>query len=1465
MAAGLLFSLQFQTVQTYVAKKAAKYLSGELKTRVEINSLYIKPFKSVVLEGLYVEDHEKDTLLYSPRFTLDLNFLSFKLRQASINTVQMDNGQFYLKDYKDGTNNLDFIINYFNSGTTKPTAPKRKPYEVTFDKVVLNNIKFKYKNFNYTDVISGVNFNDISLRNLNTTITGFNTKAHLASFKIQNLTLKEKSGFYLKNFTADANIDSNALEFKNLLLEAKETRISDYVQFKFSEFNDFNHFVKKVFVKADLKNSRINANDIKYFIPDLKSSTFDFVADGTISGYVDNIKAKNFSVKAGKATYVKGDFKITGLPKINETFLDMRFSQAYTNKRDAELVLKSFTGKSQKLPAIAAKFGNINFKGRFTGFPKDFVAYGEFKTALGRVVSDVNMKLTGNTPVYSGTIKTYDFNIGELLDEKILGRVSMVTSINGTSFNLAQLRENISTTISYLDFRGYRYTNLRVNGKLNRKMFSGIASIRDRNLNLDFNGKFDLNPTLPVFNFAAKIHKANLYQLHLSKDTLQVEADFTTNFKGNNLNNIEGKLALKHMRLTSTKQSFIIDSVYLAASGIGANRTMLVNSDILDASIKGQYDLNSLPDYFKYVAKRYIPSLKTGPLHPGVQNFEIDLKIKYFEPLSLLLEPALKIPDGAVIKGEFHSVANIATVNASAKLVEYKNVKINNLILDETTSDKALNVFITSDRVDLSDSLYVKNVNIANFIQNDSLNLNIKLSDKDATNQLDLNGLVEFGRDTSAVLSLLPSDVIINRENWKIQDKVRIGYNNGKVSIANFQLFRDNQLLTINGIISNNSEDHIKANFSKFKLTTFNALTKGFGIAMKGELNGEVAVAAAGKTPHVDADLKIDSMVFNNTLIGNVVFNAGFDNETKLVDAKVTILKSGKETLNIIGTYNAKATENSLNMNMIMDQSELIIFEPLLKNLVSKLQGTTSANLKLTGTLTDPKINGELSLNDAGMVVNYLKTPYHINDKVVVENSVIKLDNLIIRDLNNNEAIANGTVDMTNPNNPDIDIRILARNFMALNTTSRDNSTYYGTAYGTGVFTFKGPTDDMLIDINAKTEAGTVFNIPLNSASKVGDNEFITFVAKDSTLTRKQLPAFNGVSMSFKLDVDEGSEVNIFTDLGKLTGHGNANNLQLNITSGGVFEMFGTYLISNGKFDFTPRDFISKVFDINSGGSIKWNGNPTEAQINLTAGYSLRTSLTNLYIAAGRPSENKVLLTNAVMTLSETLLHPKIILGIEFPTDGSVKDDLAGYFSDVNNVNTQALNLIIRRNFSPGSGAEGFNINNTVGTAATELVFNTLNTIISQSLGLKFVDLNIRSLNDASASFRLFNSRLILTGGLNDRYANSDLSVIGGNNITHDLEAQYLIRKDGTLSLKASNRLNNHNFLTKTQSDDYVNAIGLVYRQEFDNFNEFVKILIGKKRREERKKEAEKPQQPATFPVPKILPTTSLPTKTGSR
>jgi hypothetical protein len=490
-------------------------------------------------------------------------------------------------------------------------------------------------------------------------------------------------------------------------------------------------------------------------------------------------------------------------------------------------------------------------------------------------------------------------------------------------------------------------------------------------------------------------------------------------------------------------------------------------------------------------------------------------------------------------------------------------------------------------------------------------------------------------------------------------------------------------------------------------------------------------------------------------------------------------------------------------------------------------------------------LNGNITLKNTGVTVNYLKTPFTITDTLNVAHSIININHLVLHDNKKGTGVITGKVDLNDLANPDIEAHIDAKNLLALNTNFKDNHLYYGTAYATGQFRFSGPIDNMDINIKAKTEQGTVFNIPLNTSATVSDNDFIHYVSRNDTTKHLAINsnAFNGVTLNFDLTVDEKTTVKITTDYGVIEGNGQATDLKLNINSLGDFDMFGDFLISSGKFEFTAKNFISKNFAINQGGTIRWTGNPSNATINLNAVYEVRTDIEPLYQAAGSqsPKGHSLELVQADLILTKSLLQPVIDFDFTFPLDPSVKDDLSTYLSDENNRSQQAISIIVRRQFSNGAND---NLTNqvflTAGEALSEFAFNKLNSLISES-NIKNFDLNIRSFDDASATVKVAD-RLILTGSLFNTYANnsnnpndlfensSSFFNSNFNQLTKDFEADYLIRKNGDLSAKYSYRaLNSTTLYTLTDQGlgvQYVNGVGFVYQRDFDTFGEFIRNLF---------------------------------------
>jgi hypothetical protein len=466
LVGGIIFSFQFESVQTWAAKKAARYLSKEWNTTVSIEQLSLKPFKSLLLKGLYVQDLEKDTLLHASQLEVDISYFApFKERKIILNQIYLSNAKIYLKAYKDTTTNLSFIIDYFNSGNKDTTVSK--PFDFAINNVKIAKLNFKYKNYRVPDKkTESINYNDVDIKDLSTDITNLDTKNFVFKAQVNHLRFREKSGFILNDLTALTTIDTNKIELQKLYLKTPRTTLTNYFSMNFKDFTDFDDGVNKITLKGNFKNAKINSKDIAYFAPQLANVDLNIVLSGLIEGKVNNLTASDIALKIGKTSYVKGNFKVKGLPNVNDTYYDLDFKQVYTNKQDIEYIIEKATGKKYtKIPAEIEKFGNVNFTGKFKGYAQNFKATADFKTKLGRIKSEMKMLINkANIPSYKGTIQAIDFDLGNLIDQSIINRTSFIANIDGKGIDLKDLKENIKANATYFDFNNYRYTNIIVDG-----------------------------------------------------------------------------------------------------------------------------------------------------------------------------------------------------------------------------------------------------------------------------------------------------------------------------------------------------------------------------------------------------------------------------------------------------------------------------------------------------------------------------------------------------------------------------------------------------------------------------------------------------------------------------------------------------------------------------------------------------------------------------------------------------------------------------------------------------------------------------------------------------------------------------------------------------------------------------------------------------------------------------------------
>ncbi len=74
------------------------------------------------------------------------------------------------------------------------------------------------------------------------------------------------------------------------------------------------------------------------------------------------------------------------------------------------------------------------------------------------------------------------------MDDRNVNEIAFTGAVKGKGFSEKTRNTLMDGTIHFIDYKDYRYTNIIVNGKLDKKLFNGVASMADENAGLTLNG-----------------------------------------------------------------------------------------------------------------------------------------------------------------------------------------------------------------------------------------------------------------------------------------------------------------------------------------------------------------------------------------------------------------------------------------------------------------------------------------------------------------------------------------------------------------------------------------------------------------------------------------------------------------------------------------------------------------------------------------------------------------------------------------------------------------------------------------------------------------------------------------------------------------------------------------------------------------------------------------------------------------
>jgi len=1395
----------------------------------------------ISIYGLHVKDYRHNDIINVEEIKVSAIRYNFVNGNIHLGHVELANGAFNVRKYNaDNKSNYDFLMEKI----LPKNPPKGKPSIFAMDYVDLKHINFSFFDEHTPDTIRNTfDYEHVYIKDINT-ITTYLTFGEDVKADIKSFSFTERNGFVLKDMRGNITYNSHEIEAKDFYFQTPQTELRDYAKLEFKQISSLTDFIDSVSITSNLVDSKVSFKDIHYFAPTLKDSTETVSLSGKSSGSISDLHVKNIDIAYSKNTRIRGSGELKGLPDINETFIDVRATEAQTDKAELEKLFPEVS-----LPQQVSVFGKVSASGSYTGFIYDFVSYASIKTEIGGITSDLNLKIPmgGDTtqPSYSGKLGLTDFNLGALFGQKIVGTTTLDAEINGHSFDLNKIDAMLKASIAHIGLNGYNYQNININGEVAKKFFNGSLNVNDSNLQLAFLGSIDYTKGATKFDFTANLKKANLHKLNISPDSLQVSAKVNINVTGSKPDDLNGVINIKSIALSTGKgQKNTIDSLYIFSKIDTGYRVLFISSPVLKATLQGNFSLTHIGDLLKNTGSNYIDSsfLKTNPNTIADQYINFDINFNHLGPVFKLLHSSLAVNDSGYLKGNIHEKGGVVQATGFLPGIKYNNLFVENLSLDANGANNNLALNVHSTGFYLKDSMLMRGIDIKTNIRRNHIGFHTYACDMEKKKEIYLNGNFDLNNEIGTLAFDSGSRLIAINKTWNIGGMPVMFYDDSLIDAPVLSFTSGGEDLKVIGKYSPKRDEPLRFVLEDLGISTITSFFPAYH-QLNGKLNGQILVSNLKKSPIIEASLFVSPLVYGNDTLGIFKTVSDYDQSTQKLNISSYLNNMDeKQLMGITGNISFSG-DQPINLTATFDQTKIKIFEPFFAGLASDFKGLASANVTVGGTISAPEIKGKITLENASMKVDYLQTVYSFTHSFSLDGKVINIDNLTLNDAFKNTAILNGKINITRLYDIGLDLQMKipdGARFQLLNTRSKDNKLYYGTAFGSGKISITGPLSNINMDMHLKSEKGTSFVLPIGQNDVYSGHDEIHFISKADTAPIKKAPSLSGLGLYMALDITPDAKITILLNGDVLEANGSGS-LKLDFSPDGDFEMTGPYTINSGTYNFSLgilklEGLIQKHFKIEKGSTITWRGSAYDATVNLNAYYELKTSISPLLINSALSGQVTSLNVpvEAQMHLTGALFKPNIKLGFDIPnlsdyvsstTYTEVEPVISAIQADPEEMNTQVAMLLSVGTFVPPNQGIAAGANVSITSQSLGNVSSLVSGEVNNYLGNYNASVNVVYTGgqafDVAASKVLYN-KVTISGDYGQNAGIAGEGNVAGNATANEatnynVEVSLKPNEQSNVSYKVFNRYNSDALLQQTNNTF---GAGISFSREFDKVKE---------------------------------------------
>ena len=1347
----------------------------------------------------------------------DIKNINLQTLLVQLNKVQLDSTRIKLKMGKSELAKAEA-----EEIQKQAIAQANNPWKVELGKLVFNNDEFQYDDDNKPAIDKGFDPGHMHIKGLTVDANNLSVTPTEYMGNLAQLSFMEKGGLDLQELHTDFYYGEKQAYLKNLLLKTPGTTIRDNITLQYPSAETMATNPGEILLNASLNQASISVKDILTLMPTmaqtpgLKGNEMAvFKINGNVKGYLKDLQIPSLQLSGIGNTSLGISGTIKGLPDPNKTYFDLNIAHFNTTKADLlKFIPKGSVPENVRIPETIA----IN--GLLKGTTSKLNTIMHLRTNKGNI--DLSGSVNTNNQTYDIATSLQNVDAGYLLkQDTVLGKINMKLKAKGSGFDMKKANAVVSGQIASAYIKGYNYTNLDMDATIKKGQATANAKMHDRNIGFNLVSSADLTKKFPAVKMNLKIDTLNLKALKIIPGDYTLNGDVVADFPVTNPDSLIGTVSINNLVFIDSGRMYRADSITLAAEANGVNRKIKLQSQLAELQLDGQYRLTEIGTALQKTINQYytIPGFKDTTIAP--QNWTLYAKIIPSEML-YQFAPQLKGSDTMRLDMSYNSSQNDMDVIFRAPKIVFGDQKIDSLTLTANTNAGKLDYALTINKAG-SPSFAVNRTSVSGDLANNVLNTNIDVKDAAGKSRFQL-GAMANQIPNGVKLSLKP-ELLLDYQPWAAGTNNYIQYDAAGVVVNNFTISNQNQSLSINSTTPSPTSP-IDVKFDNFSISTLTSFAGQKDLLVGGVINGSAQVKDVMVSPVFTSDLTIKDLSYKADTLGNILVKV--DNQTaNAYNASVKLEGNGND-VQLNGKY--YTGEGKMDLKLDINNLNLASIKKFSAGQLQDASGAMKGSIAVKGTLDRPNVIGDVRFEKAYITPTMLGERFFLsNEAITVATRDIIFDNFTLVDSSGNKAVIDGNIYTNNFEDFRFDMDFSAKNFRAVNSAKQPGKMFYGKLNMDADVSIRGTVGAPTVKGSLKVNKETNFVVVLPSEdpeimSRDGVVRFIdysapkdtaAYAAMDSALNQSEL---KGIDLQANIETDTAAQFTMVIDERSgdaLAIRGKAD-LAAAMDRSGKISLTGNYEVQGGSYNLS-FNFLKRRFEIQKGSIITWTGDPTSANVDITAVYIANTApidLVQSQMASQSQSDinryKQKLPFNVYLKMNGELMKPVISFDIDLPEDKQSEwKDVVAKLEQVRRddaeMNKQVFALLLLGRFvaeNPFQSSGG-------STSAESMVRQSASRLLTEQLNqlagnlIKGVDLNFGVSSEDDYSSGEKQSRTDLNVGVSKRLLNDRLKVsVGSNfelegpsnanqatsNIAGDVTLDYQLSKDGRYLLRAYRR-----------------------------------------------------------------------------